>query len=645
MLKQNPSLFGLILFLLACTLPEVVVAQDDGAYAVVNINPELLSGATSVVRHHSIEYRVNSDRVAFVRHRKVITLLNSNHDRDNVLVVPYDGDTRITQFKAVLYDAAGEKVRSAKKSEIEDVRYLTGGQFYTDARIQTTTLNHSSYPYTIEFEYEIKQTDVGVFGFPSWMPQDFNQAVEYSSFTATLPTSNELLYFGNQLPEANITEEGNDRRYFWEVENLKAVVKEVECPPISRVLPYLRTGLRTFDLGDYVGSLNDWQSFGAFIAKLMEGRSELPEQLRALVQEKTAGLSTDREKINVLYRLLQERTRYVGVQLGIGGWQPFPADYVEENRFGDCKALSNYMGAMLAEVGIASQPVLIYSGHRQFFPVDASFTTNAFNHMILYVPSEDMFLECTSSTAPPGYLGSSTSDRNVLLLSESGGELARTPALVPSENGYVRHTTVEIQPDGSAAFSTRGRFFGTEQEWLRGLLHQEEDQGERLKYLASSEFVPNITGEGLVLNCNPDDPIAELDYRTSLKAYGRKLGTRMFVPLNKFYRFEWIPDQLETRHHDIHSLSSRFLVDTVQLALPENMEVESMGDTEVAFSHPVGNYSSKLQQEGNLITWIRTFKLIPVELPADTYEDYRQFFVDVAKADKRQVVLKVKRTK
>lgn len=626
-------------------IPLALFGQDYDEFAVSAIDDDLRENANSVLRLYSVEYQVNSDRVAFVRHRKVITLLNNNHDSDNVLVVHYDGDTKITRFKAVLYDADGRKVRHAKKSEIEDVRHLTGGQFYTDSRIQTTTLNHSSYPYTIEFEYEIKQKEVGVFDFPTWMPQDFNQSVEYSSFTAIIPNANDLLFHSNLLPEATITDLGGERKYFWEVKNLKPVVYESECPPVTQVLPYLRTGLRTFDLGDYVGSLNDWQSFGAFVGKLMEGRNQLPEALRTLVQEKTAGLSTDREKINVLYRLLQERTRYVGVQLGIGGWQPFTADYVEENRFGDCKALANYMGAMLSEVSIASQPVLIYSGRRQFFPIDASFTTNAFNHMILYVPAEDMFLECTSSTAPPGYLGASTSDRNVLLIGESGGQLARTPALVPSENGYVRHTTLEIQADGSAAFATRGRFFGTEQEWLRRLSHQEKDQEKRLQRLASSEFVPNITGEDLTLNCHPDAPVARLDYRTMLKSYGRKLGTRMFVPLNKFYRYEWIPDQLETRHHDIHSLSSRFLVDTVQLVLPENMEVESMGDAEVTFHHPVGNYSSKLLHKGNLLTWIRTFKLIPVVLPADNYEEYRQFFVNVAKADKRQVVLKVKRTK
>ena len=69
----------------------------------------------------------------------------------------------------------------------------------------------------------------------------------------------------------------------------------------------------------------------------------LPEDIKKKVHELTDHLKDPREKINVLYDFLQKNTHYISIQLGIGGWQPFPADYVAAKRYGDCKALSNYM--------------------------------------------------------------------------------------------------------------------------------------------------------------------------------------------------------------------------------------------------------------------------------------------------------------
>ncbi|MFK8163595.1 MAG: DUF3857 domain-containing protein, partial [Lewinella sp.] len=405
-------------------------------FAALTIPVELSENANSVVRQHELVYRVASGSQASIYERKVITILNDNHNYENRLVVHYDGDSKITKFKATLFDAFGKKLRAAKKSEIEDIRNLTGGQFYTDSRVQTTTLEHLSYPYTVEFEYEKALANFGIVDFPSWLPLTYDQSVQQSSFTAYVPADNELLYHRNNLPEPQMSEESGNKVYAWKVEMLPANRAESNAPPLSKTSPYLRTGLRNFSIDDYKGSLENWQAFGAFIGELMDGRSVLPDELKSLVQETTVGLTTDKEKIDALYRLMQGRTRYVGVQLGIGGWQPFSAEYVEANRYGDCKALSNYMGAMLNEVGIKAYPVLVNSSSTPFFPVDESFTTSAFNHMILYVPSEDMYLECTSSLAPTGYLGEGTDDRNVLWITPEGGKLAKTPSLSASDNSH-----------------------------------------------------------------------------------------------------------------------------------------------------------------------------------------------------------------
>ncbi|MFT5999772.1 MAG: transglutaminase-like putative cysteine protease [Neolewinella sp.] len=634
------SLFVVFIFLQAITL----VSQGLD-YAALTIPAELRENANSVIRQHEKIYQVTSPSEASVYERKVITILNGNHNSENQMVVYYDGDSKITKFNATLFDAFGEKVRSAKKSEIEDVRALSDGQFYTDSRVQTTTIEHLTYPFTVEFEYEKVMKGFAIVDFPSWMPLKYEQSVQQSSFTAHVPTDNELLYHLNQLPEPQVSAEDGNKVYSWSVEMLPANRREANMPPLSQAAPYLRTGLRNFNIDDYEGTLDNWQAFGAFIGKLMEGRSILPDQLKSLVQETTAGLTTDKEKIDALYRLMQDRTRYVGVQLGIGGWQPFSAEYVETNRYGDCKALSNYMGAMLSEVGIEAYPVLVNSSETPFFPVDESFTTSAFNHMILYVPGEEMYLECTSKLAPTGYLGEGTDDRNVLWITPDGGKLAHTPSLPAADNSHLRTVSLKINVDGSTDFTLAGHFYGATQGFLRYFASAEHDEAKQRERLNQRGMLPDIGGDTYRLEVETDAPVAHLNYETSLPSYTRKLGKRMFVSINKFYAYDYVPDKVEERKFPIVRNKARFYVDTVHLVYPNTMEIESLGESVTKISHAAGEYRSEISARAGQLTWVRTLKLLPVHLPATAYNDYRQFFIDVAKADKRKVVLREKRTR
>lgn len=611
----------------------------------LTIPQTLKEGAKSVVREYHREYRVKSPRESTLSVRKVVTILADEHGQENQLVVSYDNNTKITHFEATLFDALGYKVRNAKKSEIEDASAITSGQFYTDSRVKTTTLTHLSYPYTVVFEYELKMVDFGAISAPDWMPQHYHQSVEKSSFTAYIPQGNTLNYRANMLPDPVTSTDGGDQVLKWEVENLPARTWEPEAPPSSQNLPYLHTSLEDFAIGKIKMTNRDWQSFGKQMLQLHEGIRDLPPALAKIVAETTKNLVSDRDKINALYRLLQDRTRYVGVQLGVGGWQPFSAEYVEENRFGDCKALSNYMGAMLSAVDIESYPVLVYSGEKPFLAVEPDFTATAFNHMILYVPSEDMYLECTSSVAPTGYLGGGTQDRNVLWLTPEGGKLVRTPALKPGENGHIRATNVEVLPAGDANFSLRAGFFGTAQELWRQLVYYEPKAEEQLDYLHKQGVLPDVHGKEFNLSVSNDEPQVTLSYDSTIPGYVRKLGKRMFVPLNKYARYEEVPKKIEDRQYPIVRTNASFMVDTINVLLPADLEIESLGEPVIDYKHAAGEYHAEVITAPGKITLIRTLKLLPVELPAEEYEAYRAFFVDVSKAEKRQVVLKKKRTK
>lgn len=109
---------------------------------------------------------------------------------------------------------------------------------------------------------------------------------------------------------------------------------------------------------------------------------------------------------------MQNRTRYVGIQLGIGGYQPFPAETVDRLGYGDCKALSNYMKALLNATGIESVYTIAGAASNQGITMTDFPTVNQCNHAILCVPlhRDTIWLECTSQTTPCGYMSTFTAE-------------------------------------------------------------------------------------------------------------------------------------------------------------------------------------------------------------------------------------------
>jgi len=173
----------------------------------------------------------------------------------------------------------------------------------------------------------------------------------------------------------------------YEANGLTAL-RDEELASFDHYFPKVMMGLEHFHLEGFDGTATNWLDFGKWYAtKILNGTIDLSDQ--AIAKAKSiVGAETDPiKKAKILYQYLQDKVRYVSIQVGIGGWKPMQANDVDKLGYGDCKALSNYTKALLQAVGVPSYTTILY-GNPSKMNIQNDFVSMQGNHMILCVPNE-----------------------------------------------------------------------------------------------------------------------------------------------------------------------------------------------------------------------------------------------------------------
>lgn len=616
--------------------------KPDPTYAAAYIAPQLKENAHTVVREYKEVFKVNSLSNAVTRVKVAYTILNKKSDA-NIINLYYDKMKKVKWIKGAIYDSRGKLIKKIKKSNLIDHSAISSS-LYADNRALSYKAPQTSYPYTIAYEYE--ETTTTTMWYPTWVIQDdYGVSVEKSHFQIILPKNYKFRYKVKNVElklKESTTKKGNTS-YQWIAFNLKALEKEPFSPSYRDIFPMIRTAPNSFKIDDHRGDMSSWENLGRFNYDLNKDRDVLSPTMAAKVKELTKDATTQAEKINILYKYMQDNMRYVSVQLGIGGWQTFDAQYVEKNKYGDCKALTNFMKSMLKAVNITAHPALIRMG-RSKSTQDEDFPSASFNHVILYVPSdseetkEPTWLECTSSNDPAGYIGEGTNDRFALVYSEKGGKLIKTPMLTPKENLLMYKTTIDILPNGDARIKSNQTEKGYQQDRLRQMSFYGNKE-EQEKYLRESLDLPNFKINEYNIEPNKTEPITNTTLDILVNKYVSKAGKRIFIRPNAINRISYIPSKVSERQYPIVGSNSFLDKDEVIVNIPEGYKVESVPTKAFELKSEFGQYEITITQKENQLIYNRVLMIKNFNLPKEKYKDLRKFFKEVSKMDKLKVVL------
>lgn len=599
----------------------------------------LIRDAGMVKRIDVTEIEIESPRKARVHRHYVYTILNHYGDAFSGITTFYDKYHDLENVSAELYDAAGHMVKKMRKSDLQDRNIEGMGILMMDLRVKTYQFGYHDYPYTISFDEEMGLN--GLFGLqPQWIPQpESSVAVVSSSLVIHAPADYPLEFRDYHLPvPEHVTESKGVRIYTWELDARPVPARESYAPAWFEREPRVSLAPGNFELEGYKGHCYTWTDLGRFVGGLHQGRGQLPEEARRQVHTLIDGLTDEREKIRVLYRFLQQNTHYVGIELGIGGWQPYDAAYVYNKKYGDCKALSNYMVALLKEAGIRAYPVLIRGGINQP-PVDTGFASIQFNHEIAvaFAGKDTVWLECTSSTAPVGYLGSFTSDREGLLLDENGGHLVHTPVYGLSDNTIVRTLKGSIDEEGNLQAGLQTIYSGLDQDYVRYTLSsstKKELLDQRREALGISNVVladlHDSTWQGRV-------PALAETMQLTADQYATLTGSRVMLGYGAFMkRVQRLREEPE-RKNGFELPVSQEESDSLVLQLPPGWTPEEQLPA-ASYSAGFGSYRFSSRYENGVLTLVSEFRQYKGVYPAADYARLVRFFNLVYREADRQIV-------
>jgi hypothetical protein len=626
-----------------CFLSFVLSSQNP--YHVDSIPSNLKENVDAVIRLDKTEFIIKDKSRAILNTHYVITIFNergANHQLK--YYTHYYKLNKVLDISGNVYDKNGERIYKLTKKDIYDVSASARSNDVTDNRIKIAEFNNKNFqfPYTIEFESSVETRNMMFYPSEYFYP---SERLSTQEKTLIIETQNDLefRYKENKMPiTVNLVTEKNKKIYTWSIKNISASEYEPYTP--IDFYPKIVTAPKSFSVEDYEGDIESWNDIGKFISKLNDGRDILPEAIKLKVADLVSHEKDTLKKIQILYQYLQSNTRYMSIQLGIGGWQTMAASEVVEKGYGDCKALSNFMKALLKEVGITSYVAFIKSGANEE-DIDPMFPSMRFNHAISCVPlkNDTIWLECTSQTQSLGFQGSFTGNRKALLILPNGGILVNTTKYYSYDNSKIVKATMVLDNNANASAQIKTSYKGILKEHKDYLLN--EKNGEEIKkILQNSIHLPSFEVKKFDLQ-EYKSRIPSLDVSVDLmiQKIGNKTGAFFFMKPNILNNPAFIISDKKDRKSDFYLSPNTFEkeeVDSISFQIPKIFMPDKL-PASVSISTPFGSYESTVIFKEGILWYYRKLILHSGYFSAKEYTAYKDFCKIVNKNDNQQIAFKI----
>ncbi|MBN2639143.1 MAG: DUF3857 domain-containing protein [Bacteroidales bacterium] len=567
----------------------------------------------------------------------LVKILINNRDGEDYahVVIPfYMEDEKPKNIEAVVTDVNGNILQKLKKKDINSIENTSDEAFHDDTKKVYFFMGQNKFPYILTYSYE--QTISNYFDLVPDIKYFNGIPAKKIIVKASVPIDFSTRYKTAFMDSVKIDTINNHVYFNISGHYTKVIKPEVYTNPDSVPLPTAYIIPQEFKYGREL-SQKTWKDLGQWQYNLLKNLNELPFDEQQKISQLVAGIHDTTEIIKTLYHYLQDQTRYVNVAIKRGRLKPYPASYVAENKYGDCKALSNYFKSLLDFVGIPSAYAIIRAGTK-FRKIDRNLPTPQFNHAIIYIPRKDsnnIWLDCTSKLAF-GYVGTFIQNRNALVIENNASKLIKTPALTPQKVLTTRKAIFNYDLNSTASADISYKF--------RGMMYQNLYYTKRENNALDNKYIMKylISKGGFTMDkytlTQPDRDSAfmVLHFDAHSNNIYKKFGNDILV-----VNFNIITNDLErpkNRKVPIDISYPDYMIDSITYNIPEDYKISGMRN-DTTINTKFGEYSIKLIQKNSAIMVVKKYLLNSGNYPLSEYSKLYRFIKDIYKSESKVIVV------
>lgn len=455
-----------------------------------------------------------------------------------------------------------------------------------------------------------------------------NAVMLSETLTLDIPTGKYVQVWSPDRKPA-ITEKDGRRIYVWTGSQLTPTSSESKteafAPPVE-IKPDV--AWTTF---------HSWAEVGEWYRALAAPRTVPTDALKAQAEEITRDAKSPLDQVQALYSFVSTHIRYVGIDFGVGRYQPHLAAEVLINQYGDCKDKDTLLEALLRAKGFTTAPALIGAGLAMISELPSP---AFFNHVITTVSMPDgrIWMDSTPGVAPFQLLLPPLRDKQALVIFPSGSaDLERTPAKLPFPFVDSFEATATLDSSGDLNGKVKINYRSDNEILLRligqNLAPAQWDQGAQA-IAKSLGFSGTISNSNFARADDTSQPM-QVNYDYTKKTFGDWANLRIVALFPVALGLPEPPAKEPKSEIDLGALRTESAISKIQL--PAGYSAELPDSVHAKTSFATCDITYKL--ENGEFTAQRTLTILQSRLPAASWEQYRKFTKDISLGDLEWVQL------